>query len=51
MEYQPKGNRQPKNLRNNANEFSSWVNDQGPVEEPDHSITRQKYGRSSGTNN
>ena len=45
-----KGGRLPKNLRLNASEARDYFTGQG-VEEEDHAITRQKYGRSSGTNN
>ena len=42
--------RLPKNLRLNASEARDYFTGQD-VEEEDHAITRQKYGRSSGTNN
>lgn len=51
LEYQPKGNRMPKNLRLNASEYAEWANEQEPDQGGDHAITNQRYGRSSGSNN
>lgn len=51
MSYQPKGNRRPKNLRDNCREFAEEAYMEEPDQAGDHAITNQRYGRSSGSNN
>jgi hypothetical protein len=51
MSYQPKGNRRPKNLRDNCREFAEEEYKEEPDQAGDHAITNQRYGRSSGSNN
>jgi hypothetical protein len=50
--YYPKSNKRPKNLHDNAREAAEYLTGLKPdVADDSHVITRQKYGRSSGTNN
>lgn len=51
MSYQPKGNRRPKNLRDNCREFAEEAYKEEPDQAGDHAITNQRHGRSSGSNN
>jgi hypothetical protein len=51
----PTGGRLPKNLRLNAREFGDYMSgrdgEEVMKERQEPAITRQKYGKSSGTNN
>jgi hypothetical protein len=49
---QPVENKMPANLRYKAREAAEYLTGLKPTQADDsHVITRQKYGRSSGTNN
>lgn len=45
MSYQPKGNRRPKNLRDNCREFAEESYREEPDQAGDHAITNRRFGR------
>jgi hypothetical protein len=45
MSYQPKGNRRPKNLRDNCREFAEEEYKEEPDQGGDHAITNRRFGR------
>jgi len=52
FEHNPRKEQLPRNLRNNAREAAEYLTGLKPdVPDSSHTITRQKYGKSSGSNN